>query len=714
MMTGAAALTMCAVFTSCSHDDFETITQGQIDKAKYDQAFINYVGGSIAPEQTWGFGSVAGARFTRSIATPEVATIPVPFSASWIEEYLATAKEPTAANVVDNADNSTSWEEEGYWQEGSPAQYALNYDILYKDGNYAKYEAILIANGYDWDKTAAQMLVECPELLVKTQEATEKTWVVTKEAGSTVDEDFVLNFKIVSDYTGTITVLTTPGYTDGVENGYQRTVVVTGKWTINDNQSVGALGKVIVAPGGEIVINEGKTLSFVQEGRLVVLANETQKGKITGKGNILVTNGNAEGMENYNAGEINIGGTFNNNFGKFYNYGTLKATTYEAGAGGSSIFNHGLVHIKNGGTHDVTATPNARIYNACQWYCEDDMRAYIIEMTMGSYFYVGGELMCSGSNDGTGDPNYVSLANGAYMKVGELWNNGTSWYGPTSGWAVVELGKINYLNWEPYLPMAAGYFINNIAVSVDDKTPMHNSVKTTYEMFESVIVNGHGTDGEGNPGTGYLGNNNTTIVEKGKADITIPASEGFVAGESGCTPGYNGTPEKKEDDVYNLRVIAEDLSASDDTDFDFNDVVFDIKFDATNATIKLQAAGGTLPLYIDGNTSFEVHDLFHVDVDYMVNTNAAKLGLKGNYRNAEPVVFKLGRKIESKEEAAGIKILVLKNGELQELTAEKGEPAAKLAVDTDYDWLDERTSIKEEYPTFVKWATEEPFISKWW
>ena len=60
LLIGIAALAICAGFTSCSKNDFEPMTQAQIDKAKYEQIFLDYVGGSIAPGQTWGFGTVHG------------------------------------------------------------------------------------------------------------------------------------------------------------------------------------------------------------------------------------------------------------------------------------------------------------------------------------------------------------------------------------------------------------------------------------------------------------------------------------------------------------------------------------------------------------------------------------------------------------------------------------------------------------------------------
>ena len=55
--------------------------------------------------------------------------------------------------------------------------------------------------------------------------------------------------------------------------------------------------------------------------------------------------------------------------------------------------------------------------------------------------------------------------------------------------------------------------------------------------------------------------------------------------------------EEKLDPVDNIRIIAEDLHATAGSDFDFNDVVFDVHFTSTTtATVTIIAAGGTLPL----------------------------------------------------------------------------------------------------------------------
>ena len=157
---------------------------------------------------------------------------------------------------------------------------------------------------------------------------------------------------------------------------------------------------------------------------------------------------------------------------------------------------------------------------------------------------------------------------------------------------------------------------------------------------------------------------------------------------------------------YDLRIIAEDLSATEASDFDFNDIVLDVKY-GNPVQLRLMAAGGTMELRINEDDNLEVHKLFNVNVKDMVNTGAGP--------TKKPVEFKIeGKAIYSAYEANGLKIEVMKNGVWQELTAIKGEPACKLAVDGNFQWLGERQSIKDEYEKFVPWATDNDFNSLWW
>ena len=169
-------------------------------------------------------------------------------------------------------------------------------------------------------------------------------------------------------------------------------------------------------------------------------------------------------------------------------------------------------------------------------------------------------------------------------------------------------------------------------------------------------------------------------------------------------------------EVFNIRIIGEDLSASSGSDFDFNDIVIDLKYDDANAVVMLRAAGGTLMLRFGNGDDkvWEVHELFGVEQKVMVNTHAEVIPGAAHATKA-PVRQELGYGINSAAEAkTKLKIEVFKNNEWCELTAETAQPAAKIAVDTDYQWLDERMSIKEVYPNFVSWVQNPDRNDKWW
>ena len=175
-----------------------------------------------------------------------------------------------------------------------------------------------------------------------------------------------------------------------------------------------------------------------------------------------------------------------------------------------------------------------------------------------------------------------------------------------------------------------------------------------------------------------------------------------------------------------IRIIAEDLNAeaqegdTENSDWDFNDVVFDVKFTSDNsAEITLVAAGGTLPLIVgvDNPTNGvaypenEVHALFGVDVDYMVNTinKQTHPNLKGGAPvNAAPKIdiTKVGVKADN---GKSIPIFVEKvvNGQKiwVEMKAIKGQPAAKIGVDPTFVYCEERQDIKTKYNQFSECVT---------
>ena len=162
-------------------------------------------------------------------------------------------------------------------------------------------------------------------------------------------------------------------------------------------------------------------------------------------------------------------------------------------------------------------------------------------------------------------------------------------------------------------------------------------------------------------------------------------------------------PAKKKPLKGDYRVIAEDLTVGEkNNDFDFNDVVFDIKFgypQGDKTTIILQAAGGTLPLEVGG---VEVHEKFGVPVTTMVNTGGV---------TKDPVTFELDGTFDY--QADKIQVRVQKDGNWIELEARKGKVASKICVAVDCDWCSERQDIETKYPSFSKYVSN-PYIGDWW
>ena len=687
LFMGIAAL----AFVSCNKDMIESSMapdgyQNDATIANYANAF-KAVFGTPDPNQTWGFGNPVNPvnAMRRSMASPNVPTISAPYDGTWVANYLTTATEPNSTNVYDNYDNSTYQTNYGEggpnyidWQD--PQQVADRKYFFGDDGNTDS-----------WETRLAWALANHP------------TWIIYSK-----DETYVTNFKITGTWNGDINVAGSMGtQTPGCE----RTIVVTGTWNLTNDQSLGSLGKIIIANGGTLNVASGKTLNAANQSRIVVL----QGGKLTGAGTVVVNNGNAAGQENYNGGLIDVA-VFNNNFGKFYNYGDFKVNEYIGGAQESNLYNHHLVSVDH-----FSGTPNARIYNNCQCYIKNNARLRNYEGVMGSALIVGGELMFSGSEDGTSTPTYVSLAAGAMVKCNTLYNNGTSWTGPTSGgYAVLDVeDKITYLNWEQDHPENGGNFENNIYAYAGTWTnvPTGNGKQQTdpsdAENYAQSIASY-----KFNYISNLTGNGNVKMVEKGNYEV-IPASDDFVLGTSGCTPGFSIKNDGDQPaDLPSLHVMAEDLSVSDASDFDFNDCVIDVFYvDENTVTIKLLAAGGTLPLRINENDDWEVHKLFDLDVTCMVNTGtkyhtahapysqvdgkaAVELTLTGKTWSSDQNTF--AAQVNSQ-----VKLEVYKDNRWIELKAEQGEPAAKIATSVniymkDYDW----------YPEEYRWPWEKQNIGE--
>lgn len=183
--------------------------------------------------------------------------------------------------------------------------------------------------------------------------------------------------------------------------------------------------------------------------------------------------------------------------------------------------------------------------------------------------------------------------------------------------------------------------------------------------------------------------------KSGKPSITIP--------QTTCSPGFKGG-----DPLY--RVIAEDLSATEGGDFDFNDVVFDIvKAEGGKTTLKLICAGGVLPLKVMG---VEVHGLFGETTPnekgqyQMYNTGAGP--------DKDPVTFEVDGTYTTPEQIKNIIIEVQKDGVWMPLNAERGKAACKILVDDTFTPVPERKNIADENGNFTDYVQGSFVDDFWW
>ena len=644
----------------------------------------------------------------RSMAAPSVPHLSNIPDQAYVNTYLEGAVEPNDANSYANY---KAWVdgEEGHYALG---EFTVNDWELQGDDKTWWVDNIQKFTWWQFDSYGVSSREEAWEIVkqrcIESGRSSWLKWVDATEGHWVYGDNYVDHFKITGTWNKAINVVATEGLTDGVPNHCERTVVVTGTWNLSDNnQRVGSRGLIIVANGGTLNIPSGRQLELVNQSRLVVMPG----GTVSGDGQILVTNGNEAGYENYNGGTINVG-IFNNNFGKFFNYNKFMANEYRAGGQESNFYNHGIVNIDHSAVYNndwytEKNAPNARIFNACQWYCKNDMSARNIEMTAGSYMYVGRELVMSSSNDGTSDPTYVSLASGSLLCAGWLNNNGTIWYGPTSGLAVVEFEKIKYLNWDGDGPLTSGYFANNIAVSVEDKTNncMGKTNENAYSAFQKYVANGLGTNGNAT----MVGNGGVVMVKQGKANIVIPGSNEFVRGEKGCAPGYNGIPQEETENRPSVWSYAyEDTPIGD---YDMNDVVLKVSYhydedtktvDKTMLDVTLCCTGASLSLkaYLGHQVLFgnkEVHDFLGQKSGMLINTGikpdvevvTAYIQTPENFSFADADFW-----IDSPAVVGGVHI------------AKKGQDPHGIVIPSDWEWPVEYVCIKDAYPNFVEFAKD--------
>ena len=445
------------------------------------------------------------------------------------------------------------------------------------------------------------------------------------------------------------------------------------------------------------------------------------------------------GARVYNHGTITCSKFEVNSTSFLYNVGTLEASSVNVESNDSRIVNSGIINsaavvvnagavqnfdewnvsgtteinsnnsgwVNNGHwlTHDYAYVGGSwNVINNCFLEVENDF-AMNISSEQGAFkIDSGGGVLTKyfdGGRANTGavsGPFVIEMGPGAVFVVEET--------------AILESGRGDEEGFGIFGPATGEYAVfqaKNIA-----RDPYLESIKShgavtyggnLYVSAETHFAQGKDSDGSGayvpqpfiyeKDGFSIANNIYAAGFKSGKPNITIP--------ETPCSPGFiGGNP------LY--RVIAEDLSASQASDFDFNDVVFDVvKVEGGKTTLKLICAGGVLPLRVMG---VEVHGLF----------GETTPNEKGEYQmyntglgpNVEAVTFEIDGEFETPEKIKNIKIEVLKEGIWMELKANTGEAACKILVDDTFKPVIERKNIANENKKFTNYVKGEFQDDFWW
>ena len=464
----------------------------------------------------------------------------------------------------------------------------------------------------------------------------------------------------------------------------------------------------------------------------------------------LIANGDdglvaTSGARVYNHGTITCSKFGVNSTSFLYNVGTLSAGTVSAESNESRIVNDATINcttvvvnagaVQNNAEWTVTGTTKVNSNNS-GWVNNGHWTTY-------DYAYIGGSVnvinnclltvthdfeMNISSNTGA-----FKIDTGGGVETANFYGGRDSSTGAVSGpfkivmgqnavfkvtgTAQLESGRKDVDGFGIFGPTTGGYAVFQAKNIVRDpylaSINSHGAVTYGGNLYVSAETHfAQGNDGSGNKfiytkdnfdlkNIYVSGEYSGTEFSKGKPNITIP--------QTTCNPGFvGGNP------LY--RVIAEDLSASDAGDFDFNDVVFDVvKAEGGKTTLKLICAGGTLPLRVRGANEAEgreVHEVFGQTTPdaqgkyQMFNTGAGP--------TVDPATFTVDGTYITPADIKWIIIEVYKNNSWMELQATTGKAACKILVDDTFKPVVERRNIADENKKFTNYVQGTFQDDFWW
>ena len=708
LMTGIAALAMCAGFTSCSHD-LEAPSQEEINEVNaqkitnsYNQAFIATFG-QPAANQNWGFGTATRAagsgtitqngetvNYTLAEQNPSSPTPPAqPGSSETAPSFRTTT--PTVPTTISfsvpegtvaapqNLSNGGVYTLSNDYNVSNPQNqknvtfYVIGDNVVYKEQTHNDGTTFIVTEGKKLTLGAQGNYIGVSIYLAKNA-----TLVLEKENGTVNLKDAVTS----QDPLTTLGAMLYLGENSSVicksnVEFEQYFTIYNEKGTIDADTN----NKQISINGGALIYN-AKELKAAN----IKMLNESAE---------LINVGNIEASEF----DMSSGGKFlNEENGKVTIAGTNWIDNMNSVWQNKGDFTCGDFHIEN----------TRNVFNNCKL----TVTANGTSGTGTFSFVKNSTLVLDGNNSVKADAmswgpdcDFYMSNNSMLWVVGALTstsaNKGYGVHGVGSGYSILKAGSITYSGDADQSRM--NYFGN---VYVDTETHFAQGFKDQKTVESSQPYY-------------YFDSSVKFRFRNDECPITSTIS-------GNCHHGY--TPPTPPTEVADLRIMAEDLSATEASDFDFNDVVFDVYFakeGESETKILVRAAGGTLPLQIKvSDTEWqEVHGLWGLGTGIMINTGAEAMfgSSKGaDGRGSKELTLKYP--IRNAEQAKNITIQVQKalpNGQKQwmEMTAPTGEPAAKFAIPApnpdSENWCNERTPIQTKYTKFTDWVQGQSNI-KWW
>ena len=465
---------------------------------------------------------------------------------------------------------------------------------------------------------------------------------------------------------------------DNTSKVYNHGTINAGAFEVNNTSFLYNVG-TLNAPNGLVYVANNNS-SIVNDG--TIIAGDVE---VAGSGNV---QNNAEWT-------VNNTTTVNSNSASWVNNGHWTTNYYEYTAGSENVINNCFLEVKE--DFDINLGSGGG--------------------TVGFKIDAGGGVLTKNFNGGKNGNNLsgpyrILMGSKAVFKVTGTAalasaNVGTWQGGPTYGYGFYGVG-------DDYAVFQATHIVKGAPNSPGDKKVQYGGklYVSAEDHFASEL------DPWNQCVTFSLGFTKENIFTTSTEDEYSTGKPNITIEETPCNPGFG-------DNTESIRVIGEDLTVNDaNSDFDFNDIVFDVIRNKTTGkvSVKFLAAGGELPIYIgpDDNSAWELHGLFadkekevaekegktarNITTKTMMNTAKDKQNgnvIRDAYKCPEkelPDSWWYGNNIQ--DIANSIEIRVQKSGTLFILKAPEGKAPSKIAVDTDYNWCGERDNINTIYGKF--------------